>query len=323
MEQRPPKNRIPWLSVPEDRSVLIICMVIALVFWFLTKMSKAYVTEKPVVFQVNIPDGKALKELPARDMYATIRSTGWNLMAEFFLSPEVQLDVEFNGRESLFLDGAQLRDGIQKKLSVREIEITDLNYAGLSLQLEPREDIVIPVVLRYHMDLAPMHQLSGPFTISPDSVLLSGPASVVGQYTEWPTDSFSLNDLRTTQTLDVPLAEPSPAVQVKPSEIQVTIPVEEVTEKSLFVELQVKNAPVDSIRLFPQRVRVRCVVGLSRYNDVIPDSFQVVIDLGHIAEKQNKHTVPIQVAEAPSFVSNISISPKSAEFVLVQEATNQ
>jgi len=305
--------------VPEDRAVLAVCIGIALVFWFLVKMSKTYVTEKPVTLSVGVPEHLALVRLPPQNIKAELQSTGWNLMADFFLQQELVVEVELDDRRRFVLDRAQLRDIIQKELYSRDISIAELNYDRIELQTELRKDTLLPIQLREQLRFSPQYHLSGPLKTEPDSVRLSGPASQVQSYSIWPTDSLVLDALESSMTVRLPLEEPPPTIQLNPPAVRVTIPVEEFTEKSFFVPLTVANSPTeDSLRIFPQRVWVTSVVGLSQYESLGPEDFEVTADLKNAPFTENKRTVPIQVTRQPAFVATVQISPKSAEFFIVQ-----
>ncbi len=313
------KKRQSSKWVPEDRAVLAVCIGIALVFWFLVKMSKSYVTEKPVRLSVEVPEGLALQQLPPQNIKAELRSTGWNLMADFFLQRELVVKVSLVERRRFVLDRAQLRDIIQNELYSRDISVVELNYDRIELQTEIRKDTLLPVVLRYRLDFSPQYHLKEAVQVSPDSVLLSGAASQVKAYSSWPTDSLHLTDLKSSVNAKVFLKKPPPTLALNPPFVRVFVPVEEFTEKSFFVPLQVINKPTeDSLRIFPQRVWVTAVVGLSRYEELGPEDFEITADLKNVPFTQNKRTVPIQVNRQPGYAEAVNISPKSAEFFILQ-----
>jgi len=99
--------------------------------------------------------------------------------------------------------------------------------------------------------------------------------------------------------------------------VTVTLKVEQFTERSLFVPITIKNAP-DSLKTFPERAKLSCVVGLSKYNDIDKNSFQLVADLKGIPLNTEKNTIPVLVTKQPDFVRAVNFQPRSVEFFFVE-----
>ena len=146
---------------------------------------------------------------------------------------------------------------------------------------------------------------------------ISGPASTVELIQQWKTDSLVLSDLRSDKTVAVALLKPPDELSLGTPQTEVRINVEQFTEKSLFVPLTIRNGP-DSLKIFPQQIKLTCVVGLSQYNEVTPRDFTVEVDLQNVPVSEDKNTAPIQLTQQPSFVKNVKFSPKSAEFYILQ-----
>ena len=95
------------------------------------------------------------------------------------------------------------------------------------------------------------------------------------------------------------------------------VEVEQFTEKSLFIKVDVKNAP-DSLKIFPERIRLTCVLGLSRYNEIAPEDFALEVDLKNIPLNTVNNTIPILVTKQPNYIDNIKLSDRSVEFFFVK-----
>jgi hypothetical protein len=100
----------------------------------------------------------------------------------------------------------------------------------------------------------------------------------------------------------------------------VNVPVEQVTEKTLFVKIQVKNADRE-YRLFPSQVRLTCNVGLSHFNSLNSADFRAEVDLSDAAI-QAGNTVPVMVNLQPTIVSNVRFVPKVVEYYAIKKEIN-
>jgi hypothetical protein len=311
------KNLLKF-KIKEDRAILMICMSIALVFWLLVKLSQVYRTQKEVHFSFVLPENRAFVSMPPSDVKAEIEGTGWDLTFEFFANPTSSLFYVLENENSVTLSRGQLRTDILQSFSSSGVKIVEVNYDNIQINLEEKVSKTVPVRLAGRFSFAPEYHLIDKINLQPDSVTVSGPASMVGLVTTWETDSLILRDIQTTITTSVRLKEPPREMELSITKVAVVIPIEQFTEKSLFVPLIIKNPPDDSIRIFPYRVKLNCVVGLSQYNLIEMDDFVMEVDLKGVSLHEGKNTVPIVLTKKPDFVKNVTFSPKSAEFFILK-----
>ena len=293
------------------------CIGIALVFWLLVKLSQTYTTEKEVRFDFLIPDDMAFSSMPPDDFVAQIEGTGWDLMFEYFRNPEVLLQYNLRSTERPGLNTGQLKGDIFRGLSSNDIKVEEVNYNNISLNLEEKQAKVVPIQLSYALAFRPEYHLQTPLQLIPDSVTVTGPTSIVELVQRWETDSLVLKDLKANVITPVSLAKPARELTLSYDQTIVRVLVEQHTERSLFVPITVINAR-DSIKIFPEKIKLSCVVGLSQFNRFDHNDFCLEVDLQNTPKNKDKNTVPIVLRDAPPFVKNIKFSPKSAEFFILK-----
>ncbi|MEL7123754.1 MAG: YbbR-like domain-containing protein, partial [Bacteroidota bacterium] len=193
------------IKLREDRAILFICISIALIFWVLVKLSQPYRTEKEIILDFRLPYDKTYTTAPPKDMMATIEGNGWDLMLDFFSNPRITLSYDLRQTDRLDLNLPQLRAAVNTELFSRNIKILELNYGGLYLQLEDEISRLIPVDLVSDISVEKDYELSQPPILKPDSVLISGPVSIIDSLKSWPTDSFVLNNLKNNTEVDLKL----------------------------------------------------------------------------------------------------------------------
>lgn len=301
----------------EDRAILIICIGIALVFWLLVKLSQEYRMSKGVVIDFNIPADQTFTTAPPNDLEVQIEGTGWDLMFDYFSDRRVHLAYDLLQTDRLNLNRGQLRTDILNRLSSNDLTITELNYDNINLLLEKKVTWKAPINLAFDLSFADDYHLEKPVALEPDSVEITGPASMSDHVLEWNTDSLILRNLKSSREIMVDLAAPPRELTLGVSSVKAIISVEQFTQKSVFVPLTVKNAP-DSLKVFPANVRVRCIVGLSKYNALDQDDFELVLDLKDVPVSESKNTAPIHLVRQPDFAKILSFSPNSAEFFILQ-----
>lgn len=301
-----------------DRAILIVCIFIALIFWIFVKLSKTYRSPKDVSVVYELPDNQAFQEMPPHTIRATIEGIGWELMREYFTRREPVIYFDLKESPLLYISNAQLRSKVASAIGNNNVEVVRMNYEDINLELEPKMSKLVPIRLQDSITFAAEHFLLDSIILEPDSVLVEGPESLLTNITSWQTNLLMLHRLKNTTKSEVSLQNPAqPQLSLNPKSIVVTVPVEQYTEKSLFVPIIVKNSP-DSLKIFPSRIRLDVTVGLSQYNSIKEEDFRVEVDLKDASTDQNKNVVPIQIVEQPAAARSIQFSPKSVEFFILK-----
>jgi YbbR domain-containing protein len=301
-------------EVKGDQAILIICMGIAFVFWLLVKLSQTYKSQKPVVFDLLIPEGKALTAFPPDDMSAEIEASGWELLFDYFTRRAAVLSYDLSSADQLNLSRGQLRSDIAQNLRANDIKVLELNYDNVLLLLEERASKRLPITVGQSLSFEADYHLKEPVRLMPDSVLASGPRSMVESLAEWPADSLKLQRLRSSQSINLRLRPPPKEISLSVKETTAQVEVEPFTEKSMYVPLLVKNAP-DSLLIFPEKITVTVKLGLSKYDSVSFRDFTAEVDLKGATDSK---TAPIILTRSPDFVRNLQFTPKSAKFFIVK-----
>lgn len=310
-------SKVFRIRIEGDRAILMLCMGIAFVFWLLVKLSQTYKSDKPVVFELNIPEGQALTTLPPEDMSAEIEASGWELLFDFFSQRKAVLAYDLSNTQQLNLSRSQLRSDIAQTLRANDIKVQELNYDNVLLVLEERAVKTLPIIVGKQLSFEADYHLKSPIRLAPDSVLVSGPKSLIENLVEWSADSIKLEKLRSSFTANLKLMPPPKEISLSVKEIAAHIEVEPFTEKTMYVPLIVKNAP-DSLLIFPDKITVSCKLGLSRYDSISFRDFSAEVDLKGVSTKTAAKTVPIVITKSPDFVSNLQFTPKSAKFFIVK-----
>ncbi|MCI4651758.1 YbbR-like domain-containing protein [Phaeodactylibacter sp.] len=307
-------------QLKEDRAILLACIGIAFVFWLLIKLSQTYRAQKEVYFNIELPKGASLSALPPDNLVVDLEGTGWDLLFDHFYSSELGLTYNMDGISRLNLSRGQLRSDIQAQLYSDDIKVLEINYDQLNLRAEEQASRRVPIVPVTVLSFAPDHQLKAPVALSPDSVTLIGPQSIVSQFESWPSDSIVFNNLKQSLLTTVRLKKPPPELALSPEQTEAQIEVESFTEKSVYVPLVVKNAP-DSIRIFPEKVTVTSRLGLSQYDRMTYKDFSAEVDLEGVALNSSGTTAPILITRQPDYIQSMFFTPKSARFFFI-EATD-
>lgn len=302
-----------------DNGILLISMGISLLFWFLIKLSQDYKANREVTITYALPAEMSYVTIPPEKVRVTLSGRGWDLMYDFFGGRNSLINFNLASLPSQTITNNQLKGKMVENAQSSNVTVEDMSFDYITVELGESASKKIPIVLERQLSFAPEHQLQAPIELLPDSIIISGPSALLVDYVSWPTTLLVLENLKSSVSRSLTL-QPNTKSQIalSASSVQIKIPIEQFTEKSIFLPVTVKNAP-DSLKVFPNKVKTSFVIGLSQYDAISEKDFQLEVDLKGITINQANNTAPISLIKQPSEVKNIRFSPKSVQFLFVKE----
>ena len=302
----------------EDRTILLICLGISFVFWLLVKFSKEYTVAREVQLSYELPEGKAFTSFPPEKVVVNFKSQGWFFLVAAISGKEYTMPYLVPDRSIFSLTSAKVRSDLEELINNKDVEVTNLLFEGFRIPLEDKLEKQVPLLAQYDLEMKAEYHLADTVRLLPDSVWISGPESLIMPIQAWVTDSLRLTNLDQTYEGQLAVRSPEESLRVSPASVQVVVPVERYTEKSIFVPVEIVNPSPDSIRLFPDKALVKCVIGLGNYNTLKAEDFRLIADLKKSRTEEGKNSVPLELVKQPSYVHSVLVSPRSTEFFLVK-----
>lgn len=304
------------LLLKQDRTIRILCVVIAFIFWLITKLSYSYKDSIKVQVDYLVPEGKVFTYPPALELEVFIEAKGWELLGYVFSSQKRDVEIEVLENEIRTISSISLTNKIIDL--VPDASILNIVPENLQIQTENKARKIIPVLLDQQIRLAPLHQFADTVLLQPSSIEIEGPASVIRNINQWKTNVFIPAEA-VSKDIDVELslvAHPNATIKCSTNSIRYRAKVEEVTEKKLAIPIDILDAP-DSLLLviIPKKIELSCSVGLSDYKSLKPEDFKAVANFGPI-NVFNQSTVEIELTQKPSKIHNIQYSPKKATYII-------
>ena len=255
--------------------VITICLLISIVLWFTLTMREVYSVEVEMPTRVvNLPPDQALTSLPPGAVDVQVEGEGFQLLRLFYDLPHIPISAEDNE--------ADLQNAIYSVPSLsKDISVTSISPPAVLLQKEERVTRTLPVRLEVDLQVPSTHDLLDSLQITPDSVEVSGAASIVGDLEAWPTIRRTFEDVRDTLRVRIPLSDTLRGlVQLGTGAVTLSATAEQFTEGTRDVRVVVRSAPSgnEAITLEQPTVRVSYRVPLSQYAEAMqaPDFFATV-----------------------------------------------
>lgn len=229
---------------------------------------------------------------------------------------DLQLNINLNPylsteKDVLTLSADVLRPRLQEILP-GSTTIQRIHPETIETPYQVQQVKTVPVVVQSNVSTAPQYQLIGEATITPDKIQIFGSQDDIRNIEYILTDSLHVSGLREDIRLTAGLIVPS-GVCTSPSSVEVAWQVEQFTEKSFTLPIQILNMPEGKqIRLFPQQVNVTVRVGISHFAEIKETDFQAVCYF----PTQACNALPVSVKTVNNNISNIRFSPSSVEYII-------
>ena len=238
--------------------VIAVCILASALLWFTFAIRETYTRSIDFAIEVRgLDPGESLSGLPPMTVRAQLAGEGIQLLRLYYDRPTIVVDAS--------LDVVNLQAVAPE--FIQGVRIEALSPEELTLQRERRVTRRLPVVSRTRIETRPGHHVVGLVQIEPDSVLVSGAASIVRSLASWSTQRSAV--LAGPDSLDamVELSDSlSGLVDVEVPEVRLRASVRQFTQGSRRVELRVEGAPEGRrISLEPSAVRVTFQVPLPAY----------------------------------------------------------
>ncbi|MCR8559804.1 YbbR-like domain-containing protein [Mucilaginibacter sp. BJC16-A38] len=308
------------LSATERRraSAFFTCLVLAIVAWVFTVMSNSYsYTVKEVLNFKNTPQRRAFHSLQSDTVNAIINGSGWQMLFSKMHNDVNPVSVDLRSLEykSYIVLSSQLAQINEKKDPGQQL--VSFNPDTLYFDFSNRKVKRVPIQLLSSLGYKHQFSQSGNITLNPAYVIVNGPANVIDNITSWKTDTLKLDSIAETITTRVNLqATREGNISVVPKNVQVNIPVDEYTEKTLEIPVKlINNNDYDDVKIFPLKVRVTFTTSLSRYAQTDEDFFEATADLD-LWRKHGYKSLPVVIFKSPAYSKIVKIEPQNVDFII-------
>jgi len=300
-------------------------LLLSVIFWFITALSKDYITEisYPIRY-IKMPEDKVLVSDMPDKLFLSVNTQGYTLLKHKLKSRLSPIPFDVNsfrlnripGSDSntFYILTSYAENRIQSQLS-SDIELLDISPDSLIFKFAGEVNRQLPVRPRYEITFDQQFMQVGNVELDPDSIIVSGPETILDTMTEVSTELEILRNVNKSIEFSASIPEVN-KLEYNKDKVKISIPVEKYTEASVSIPVKYMNLP-DSLemKLFPREIRLTCKVGLSDYDNVAEHSFTAMVDYLEI-EKNLGSKLQVELTTIPEYVQSVNFHPKSVEYII-------
>jgi hypothetical protein len=297
-------------------SVFLKCVLFSFIAWVLFAISSKYIyTKRVALTYIQYPENKAFSALQVDSAWVNIEATGWQLLFSSIGREERSIQVDLSGlRNRSYITFANQIGFINRQFPAnqRVLQVSpDTLYFDFSIQNEKR----VPIRVQHELTFSKKFGLIGPARTTPAYATIKGPREELSKIDFWLTDTVKGRNLNhpVHQLISLNRNE-HPNLRVMPDQVEVSIPVGEMTEKILSIPIEVLNmSGYRSVKLLPKHVQLTVLVSLVDFAALNPDQFHAVVDMNDW-EEGPRTTLPVKILKKPAYTSIIRIHPQNLDF---------
>ena len=294
--------------------VFVLFFLLSLFFWVITKLSSDYEVSIPVTVQIkNIPKDKFVTQ-ETHIIKVTAETSGFNVLQQVFKTPTLQLNLKQlspNKEGSFLIETMSLRSELNTAIgstaSIKSILPKSIDLAVVSYSSKK-----VPVSLSSELEFRPGFDFLNPMRITPDSIQVFGPESILDSLKGINTATLSLTDIHEDFSKQLPLKPLGDTLQYNVKMVTVYADIDQYVHKELKIPVKIAHAPNDkSVTIFPKEITVRFKSPISLYNKITPDDFEIYADF----KQRDEANIPLIVKYTPNFLKELNLKQRSVAFV--------
>ena len=299
----------------EKIKVVVFCVIISATFWLFSALNKTDYTTQiqyPVSFEYDPDKYIAVQPLPTR-LAIDVTGGGWDLMTRsmgFGMRPLV-IRLE-NPADTKFRLTSTLRGELSSKL-----ENLNLNFIlsdRLAYNIERKITRKIPLRLDSSaLSLDENHQITSPITLTPDSILLTGPESFIESFAEpmqIPVGSDLSYGENVNENFDVPELG-SPLIEANLSEVNVQFNVTAFIPGEKGIRVALTGTEDSTITLIPPIVLAS--YRKSELDESTLDSLDLLVSADWTKMNPLDSTIQLDVLYAVPYIIDLKLTPEKVK----------
>ncbi|MFO7922286.1 MAG: hypothetical protein R6U58_01165 [Bacteroidales bacterium] len=304
--------------------VFLFFLVVSAIFWFLSALGRQYTTsiEYPVRY-TNFPENMVMVgELPS-NLELTVNSHGYTLLRYYISRRLLPIIFDVNSfslnrlpdtnTRNFYILSSVAANRISGQLGA-DIEILDIRPDTLFFSFTDMVSRKLPVKPVYDLQFERQFMIKGSIAVEPDTLIVSGPASVIDTMEFVPTRTLRLTGVNepVRRDLDIPEID---MLDFSENSVSVTIPVEQFTEAGLKVPVEPLNLPDTlTMKTFPADITVSFMVALTDYDRVNPSQFLAVADYKSPAPGNGR--LEVRLVRHPEFIRSPRFYPRTVDYII-------
>ncbi len=306
------------IKKPNQLSAFFICVIIAIVLWFLHSLNTVYTKQftMPVEF-VNLPQNKfPAGELP-KEIKVQVKASGLKLLLIGLNEPFKSTPIDFNelksdlGKNRFFISSnlSELQTTLNFRSDIKSVypdTIAFVNNKGT------QKLVVVSVPL--NLSYAPGFTASK-LKIEPERVMISGAENELKTIDTIYTMPVYLSDIKSNISKLVNLNLKDKDLVCNTNQVKLEVEIDELIEKEIVLQISSSNPSQMHYNFYPSKVKVLVSMALSEFEKLDTTGLRAYADV----DQKMGDKLPVNLVNLPKNIHLLSYSPKEVEYLIIKK----
>lgn len=295
-------------------------VALAGLFWFIMALNDNTQSDFQVKVEiVDVPDSITFITDPPVTINVTVHNKGTMLLRRKLLgTPVIKIPFsEFASHNKLLVTPSAMMNRLRSIFG--ESAGISINSAdSISVQYSTRPGKTVPVRVNYDVTAALGKVVNGSPKLNVRDVRIFSVDDIIDTIMYVSTMPIVRRNLSESLKMRVNL-KPIKGVKIEPSYVDVTIPIEPLENRKIFVPVIATGVPAgETLSLFPPKVEVAYLVPMSMSEDMSASSFTVIADYADIAPGTSSK-IKVKMGKIPEGVENATLEVDSIDYTIIRE----
>lgn len=293
-------------------------LVIAALFWLEQTLDSEYEVDVKVPLKLkNVPESIVITSDFPEELTVTLRDKGNTLLNYQLTKRFYPINIDFaehqNRRHHVSLLSNVYNKSITAQLA-NSTTVVAIEPDTIDYYYSEGKSKKVPVRLQGRVSPGQQYYISDTI-FNPAQVTVYAPQGALDTVKAAYTQFFEDTQIEDTLRRQVELVS-GRGVKFVPDVVEVTLPVDIYTEKSVEVPIEGVNFPAGkTLRAFPSKVKVTFHVGLTKYLDIKPEDFRVMVTYEEL-RKLDGEKYQVKLKKQPKGVSQVRFYPAQIDFLI-------
>ena len=293
-------------------------LVIAALFWLEQTLDSEYEVDVKVPLKLkNVPESIVITSDFPEELTVTLRDKGNTLLNYQLTKRFYPINIDFaehqNRRHHVSLLSNVYNKSITAQLA-NSTTVVAIEPDTIDYYYSEGKSKKVPVRLQGRVTPGQQYYISDTI-FNPAQVTVYAPQGALDTVKAAYTQFFEDTQIEDTLRRQVELVS-GRGVKFVPDVVEVTLPVDIYTEKSVEVPIEGVNFPAGkTLRAFPSKVKVTFHVGLTKYLDIKPEDFRVMVTYEEL-RKLDGEKYQVKLKKQPKGVSQVRFYPAQIDFLI-------
>ena len=293
-------------------------LVIAALFWLEQTLDSEYEVDVKVPLKLkNVPESIVITSDFPEELTVTLRDKGNTLLNYQLTKRFYPINIDFaehqNRRHHVSLLSNTYNKSITAQLA-NSTTVVAIEPDTIDYYYSEGKSKKVPVRLQGRVSPGQQYYISDTI-FNPAQVTVYAPQGALDTVKAAYTQFFEDTQIEDTLRRQVELVS-GRGVKFVPDVVEVTLPVDIYTEKSVEVPIEGVNFPAGkTLRAFPSKVKVTFHVGLTKYLDIKPEDFRILVTYEEL-RKLDGEKYQVKLKKQPKGVSQVRFYPAQIDFLI-------